>query len=69
MGHVEIGAGKGPFGNLIELEPSRILSYEILQLALGIVLLFAGGKFVSGFAEDFKPRQPIDNPLPSQPTA
>ncbi|MEL0060553.1 MAG: YIP1 family protein [Verrucomicrobiales bacterium] len=51
---LKFGAGKGPFGNLIELEPSRILSYEILQLALGIVLVFAGGKFIQWVCGGFQ---------------
>lgn len=45
-GMIQFGAKKGALGRIVHLEQNQILTFEIIQLGLGLLLLFLGAKFI-----------------------
>jgi hypothetical protein len=45
-GMAQFGAQTGSIGRVIHLEQNQIITYEVIQFVLGLILLFFGGKFI-----------------------
>jgi hypothetical protein len=50
---IKFGAEKGNLGRLIRLDNNQIITFEIIQLGLGLFLLFVGAKFIQWTCEGF----------------
>ncbi len=50
---IQFGAEKGGLGRIIRLDTNQIVTFEIIQLGLGLFLLFFGGKFIQWTCQGF----------------
>ena len=50
---IQFGAEKGSIGHIIRLDTNRIITFEIIQIGLGLFLLFVGAKFIQWSCHGF----------------
>ena len=50
---IQFGAEKGGLGRITRLESNQIITFEIIQVGLGLFLLFFGAKFIQWSCQGF----------------